>query len=123
MAGLNKFQKELVVSKLNLWARWCPDAGVGYPRSAAGFSTFISGSRRDSAIELIDSEAQQVDRCVAALPDEEKTVIKIIYLGTPDATKEQLARKLNMSPSKFYRRRDSALTMIYAKMFPVVLEA
>lgn len=123
MPGLNKFQKELVISKLNLWARWYPDAGIGYPRSAAGFSTFISGSRRDAAIELVDSEAQQVDRCVAALPGEEKAVIKIIYLGNPDATKEQQAHKLNMSTSKFYRRRESALTMIYAKMFPVALEA
>ena len=100
-----------VERRLLNWARWKRGVSVGglghgapSASAAAGFSG--GGGYREAVIPVWDTEAAVTDQAVAALPDELRGTVRVVYLDpAPEAT---MALELGIAVRTLHARVERA---------------
>tara|TARA_B100000953_G_scaffold189821_1_gene156356 strand:- start:325 stop:696 length:372 start_codon:yes stop_codon:yes gene_type:complete len=110
---LRKDQKELVDGRLWLWAR-AVSGGPGVVGTLGNASMMAGEPNEFGTRDLWSPEVEEVEQAVRGLGDPERDVIKEHYLRM-DATVAQSCRHLGISSSEYYRRRDTAIALIYLR--------
>lgn len=108
---LRKDQKELVDGRLWLWAR-AVSGGPGVVGTLGNASMMAGEPNEFGARDLWSPEVEEVEQAVRGLGDPERAVIKEYYLRS-DSSVDQSCKYLRISSSEFYRRRTTAMTLIY----------
>lgn len=108
------FAGELYVGqRLNKWAEWCArkeDSGLGYPKCSPTVRLMPRSGSSDWTPEM-NTEACEMDQCVAALLPALKQVIMLEYRTT--GTKEQKAKACGCCRMTYHNRLTSAHRDIY----------
>ena len=90
-------------TQLNLWSAWLRTGreNLGYPRQAAHLNG--QGGRGRPA-EISDSLAGDLDRAVNALRDDQKQVVRLVYVEMRNHPAEAIARSLGCHRDTLYAR-------------------
>jgi len=110
---LRKDQKELVDGRLWQWAR-AVSGGPGVVGTLGNAAMMAGEANEFGARDLWSPEVAEVEQAVRELPYGERAVVKVFYLRS-DSSVDQSCKHLRISSSEFYRRRNTAIALIYVR--------